>query len=152
MLVFLTVSFVKYKCVSALSALVLFNFITYNFTQLINMWDNESVIIESIRIAFIMIACLYFGMRSLKPVPYLYYSVILFAFIFLNGLFLINPALAPHELYLTLTAIEVVFFLYGMRAVHRAKTKNDSDSILNVSDSDVCDSRCRGFKCDTDTV
>lgn len=129
MIFFIALSYIRYGCVSALSALILSSFLSYYVIDLIPFWDAESAVIDSLRIATIMIACLVFGMKSIKPIPYLCYSLVLFGFIFTNGLFLIDPALAPQELYVALTIMEVALFIQGMSAVYNAKTKNDS--ILN---------------------
>jgi hypothetical protein len=141
-MVILTIaSKIKLKCISALSLLVLINFLTYYATQFFNVWNINSAALESIRIAFVMIGCMHFGVKSIKPAPYLCYALVLFGFIFMNGLFLIDPALAPHKLYVALTIMEVVIFIQGMSAVYNAKT--DNDTILSSSDNSILDSSRR---------
>lgn len=129
MIFFIALSYVKYGCVSALSLLVLVSFLSYYAIHFLPLFNIESAVIDSIRVALIMVACMHYGARSVKPIQYLCYSLVLFGFIFVNGLFLINPALAPNELYIAITFLEVLMFMYGMCAVYNAKTQNDS--ILN---------------------
>ena len=130
MILFIALSYVKYGCVSAISLLVLISFLSYYIIEFLPFFNIESAIIDSIRVALIMVGCLHFGMRAVNPVVYLCYSLVLFGFIFVNGLFLINPVLAPQELYVALAVMEVAFFIGGMSAVYNAKIiKNDS--ILN---------------------
>jgi len=129
MIFFIALSYLRYKCVNAICWLILFSFLTFHVINSIDFSDMNWVVIDSIRVAALMIACLVFGMKTIKPIPYLCYSLVLFGFIFTNGLFLIDPALAPQELYVALTIMEVALFIQGMSAVYNAKTKNDS--ILN---------------------
>lgn len=129
MIFFIALSYLRYKCVNAVCWLVLFSFLTFHIIDFIDFDNLTWVAADSLRIAALMIACLVFGMKSIKPIPYLCYSLVLLGFIFTNGLFLIDPALAPQELYVALTIMEVALFIQGMSAVYNAKTKNDS--ILN---------------------
>lgn len=129
MIFFIALSYIKYGCVSALSLLVLVSFLSYYAIYFLPLFNIESAIADSIRVALIMVACLHFSARSIKPLQYLCYSLVLFGFIFVNGLFMINPALAPYELYVAMMILEIAIFVYGMRAVYNAKTRNDT--ILN---------------------
>ena len=149
MIIALMFSWFKYSCLSALSALVLLNFATYCLTQFTVYVNSESAVIESLRISAIMIICMVLGLKSIKPFYYLCYSLLLFGFIVVNGLFLINPAFAPHELYLILTVAELLFFAKGVSAVHKAKTKYD---ILNSNANFFrCICRNRASSCNDTT-
>lgn len=141
MILFIALWYYRYNCVSALAALVLCSFLSFYIIDFIPFFNIESAVIDSIRVALIMIGCMYFGAKSIKPIPYLCYALVLFGFIFMNGLFLIDPALAPHELYVALTMMEVIIFIQGMSAVYNAKT--DNDTILSSSDNSIRDSARR---------
>lgn len=125
--------YIKKKVVSALSILVIANFLSYYATYYSGVYFYESALTESIRIAFVMVLCLYFGAKAFHKVPYLCYSLVLFGFIFLNALFLVDQALAPHEIYVALTMLEVILFMQGLSASIKAKTKNDIPDYTNVN-------------------
>lgn len=141
MAILVLATYIKRKVVSALSVLVLANFLSYYATYYSGVYFYESALTESVRIAFVMVFCLYFGAKSLNPIPYLCYSSVLFGFIFLNALFLVDQALAPHSLYVVLTILEVVLFMQGLSAALQAKTKNDIPDYTNVNNDDTSRSR-----------
>ncbi|MCP4989829.1 MAG: hypothetical protein GY928_28360 [Colwellia sp.] len=137
MAILVLATYIKRKVVSAISVLVLANFLSYYATYYSGVYFYESALTESVRIAFVMVFCLYFGAKSLNPIPYLCYSSVLFGFIFLNALFLVNQALAPHSLYVVLTILEVVLFMQGLSAALQAKTKNDIPDYNNANNDNT---------------
>ena len=120
---------------SAVSALVLLSFsiyfISYNLTSTLESqfaWD-------SIRCAFIMVGCLHFACITLNRTPYLIYSLILFAFIFANGLMIFDVANVSNIIYIGLTIAEMLLFAYGIRSI--AKTKNYETDYIDRGDADM---------------
>tara|TARA_Y100001963_G_C6604448_1_gene364070 strand:- start:329 stop:706 length:378 start_codon:yes stop_codon:yes gene_type:complete len=114
--------------------------VTFNFLTFLALYHSpisglEYTIIEACRTALFIVVCGVLAFKTTKPMPYLVYSLVLYGFIIGKGLFLINPALMPSEVYVFLTVLEILIFSYGHLAVQKAKTRNGLPD-YNSYDSD----------------
>ena len=131
----------KKSCVNVLCLLISVNFLTFLVLYYSPLEGGVYAVSEAIRTSAVMLTCGVFAYRSKKPKPYLFYSLVLYGFIFVNGLFLINPAFAPDELLIALTLVEIIIFINGHLAALQAKTKNDIPDYTNVNNDNTTRSR-----------
>ena len=95
-------------------------------------------LLDSIRVSAIMIVVLLCGMKSNNPKLYLTYSVVLFSTITLNAFKLFFPGqFQINDLYLALTAMELVLFAFGVKITLNAKTKDASNALLDNNAFDI---------------
>lgn len=124
--------------VSAIGLLININFASHIILHNINPSYMIYVFCELFVYSSVSVACYILAFRANSATPYLLYSLVLFGFIFVNGLFILNPAYAPNEIYMALTIMEIMLFIYGSYAALTAKTRNDT--ILNSTSSRLFDS------------
>lgn len=138
MVIAMAICYIKYKCINVICLLVLSNFISFFALYYSPFEGYEYALLEMIRLACFSVFCMVFAVRSVNPLPYLCYSLVIAGFIFANGLFIYNSAIIPDHAHIFLTCLELVLFISGVLAVSKAKTRNDIPdyTIINRDNTD----------------
>lgn len=124
--------------VSALCLIPIVGFASYFCLHHSSLWGYEYYLTDSIRVSAIMIVVLMCGMKSNNPKLYLIYSVVLFSTITLNAFKLFfHGQFQINNLYLALTAMELVLFAFGVKITLNAKTKDASNALLDNNAFDI---------------